>query len=75
MFTKKRLCELRRHPELITRDEVLALLNAETVAWMTTREGDASFPRLHKEEAQADYWVDYCNVAPKIVKHKLISLE
>lgn len=45
----------------------------EPVAWMTTREGDASFPRLHKEETQADYWVDYCNVGPSIIKHALYA--
>ncbi|WP_312412301.1 hypothetical protein [Pseudescherichia sp.] len=45
----------------------------EPVAWMTTREGDASFPRLHKEESQADYWVDYCNVGPSIIKHALYA--
>lgn len=33
MINEKRLAALRQNPELITRDEVLSLLNAEPVAW------------------------------------------
>ncbi|EJN6148016.1 hypothetical protein NQI61_003083 [Salmonella enterica] len=52
--------------------ELLKYREAKPVAWVTTREGDNSFPRLHKEESQADYWVDYCNVGPEIKKHALV---
>ncbi|WJM80546.1 hypothetical protein [Pectobacterium brasiliense] len=40
-------------------------------AWATLRDGDQAFPKLHKLEEQADYWVNYCNLNPPVRKIKL----
>ncbi|PQX38233.1 hypothetical protein C5973_13945 [Cronobacter sakazakii] len=60
-------------PDLPPLESDVMRERAEPFAWMTTREGDASFPRLHKEEAQADHLVNYCTVAPAIVKRPLYT--
>lgn len=57
--------------------EVFRLNRAQTeqqpYAWATEREGDPTFPRLHKDEHQADHWVQVCNVAPPIIKRPLYA--
>lgn len=45
----------------------------QPIAWATEREGDPTFPRLHKDEHQADHWVQVCNVAPPIIKRPLYA--
>ena len=43
----------------------------EVVAWQTNREGDSTFPRLHKTEGGAQKWVEFCNSGPRITKEPL----
>ncbi|MGL9720117.1 hypothetical protein [Symbiopectobacterium sp.] len=47
--------------------------STQAFAWATVRDGDASFPRLHMLESDADYWVGKCNVSPPVRKIKLFT--
>ena len=44
----------------------------EPVAWLLTRDDDNTFPRAFTYERGADSLVAWYNIAPRIVKHKLI---
>lgn len=46
----------------------------EVVAWRTNRDGDGTFPRLHKTEQEAKRWVEVCNVAPAITYEPLMTV-
>lgn len=56
-----------------TRATRPAQTEQQPIAWATEREGDPTFPRLHKDEHQADHWVQVCNVAPPIIKRPLYA--
>lgn len=45
------------------------------VGWMTERDRDESFPRLHRHEADADYWVGLCTVHPPVTKRPVYAID
>ncbi len=78
-FTKEQLQQIAETDHVQCGDaaamarQLLGSMEQEPVAWMTTRDIDGTFPRLHIKEDEADRWVSVCNVAPPITKHALYA--
>lgn len=62
-----------QHERIVAALTRPAQTEQQPYAWATEREGDPTFPRLHKDEHQADHWVQVCNVAPPIIKRPLYA--
>lgn len=45
------------------------------VGWMTERDGDPTFPRMHKQRSEADEWVAYCTVGPRITVRPVYAID
>lgn len=45
------------------------------VAWMTERDGDPTFPRMHKQRSEADEWVAFCTVGPRITVRPVYTID
>lgn len=45
------------------------------VGWMTERDRDESFPRLHKHEADAAYWVGVCTLPPRVTMRPVYAID
>ena len=47
----------------------------QIVGWMTEREQDATFPRFHRKESEANDWVKFCTVGPRITVRPIYAID